>query len=38
MNISIIGAGASGVVLAILLAEKGYEVTVIERKDRILKK
>lgn len=38
MNIGIIGAGASGVVLAILLAEKGYEVTVIERKDRILKK
>ena len=38
MNIGIIGAGASGVVLAILLAEKGYEVTIIERKDRILKK
>lgn len=38
MNIGIIGAGASGVVLAILLAEKGYRVTLIERKDRILKK
>ena len=38
MNIGIIGAGASGVVLAILLAEKGYRVTLIERKERILKK
>lgn len=38
MNIGIIGAGASGAVLAILLAEKGYRVTLIERKDRILKK
>ena len=38
MNIGIIGAGASGVVLEILLAEKGYRVTLIERKDRILKK
>lgn len=38
MNIGIIGAGASGAVLAILLAEKGYRVTLIERKERILKK
>ena len=36
MNIGIIGAGASGAVLAILLAEKGYRVTIIERKERIL--
>lgn len=35
MNIAIIGAGVSGLYAASLLAEKGYDVTVFEARDRI---
>ena len=37
-NIVIIGAGASGMMAAILLGEKGHSVTVLEQNERIGKK
>ena len=37
-DILIIGGGASGVMLALLLADHGKDVAILEAKDRILKK
>ena len=37
-NIIIIGAGASGMMAAILLGERGHKVTVLEQNERIGKK
>jgi predicted flavoprotein YhiN len=37
-DIIIIGGGASGIYLSLLLADYGKDVLVIEAKDRILKK
>lgn len=37
-NIIVIGAGASGMFCALILRKKGYEVTVLERNDKIMKK
>ncbi|WP_064590153.1 NAD(P)/FAD-dependent oxidoreductase [Streptobacillus moniliformis] len=38
MKIGIIGAGASGILCAIYAAQRGYDVVIFERKDRMLKK
>ena len=38
MKIGIIGAGASGLIAAIIAAKNGAEVTLIEKKDRVGKK
>ena len=38
MEIIVVGAGASGMLSAILLAEQGHRVTVLEKKDRPGKK
>lgn len=38
MKVAIVGAGASGVLCAIFAAQKGHEVVLLERKERILKK
>lgn len=37
-NIIVVGAGASGMFCALLLRERGFEVTVLERNDKIMKK
>ncbi|MDO5649199.1 MAG: NAD(P)/FAD-dependent oxidoreductase [Gallicola sp.] len=37
-NIIVIGAGASGMFCSLLLKEKGFDVTVLERNDKIMKK
>ena len=37
-NIIVIGAGASGMFCALLLRKRGYEVTILERNDKIMKK
>lgn len=34
-NIGIIGAGPAGITIAIILAEKGFDVTIIDSKDKI---
>lgn len=38
MRIGIVGAGASGVLCAIYAAQRGHDVVIFERKDRMLKK
>ncbi|WP_066901054.1 NAD(P)/FAD-dependent oxidoreductase [Streptobacillus notomytis] len=38
MKIGIIGAGASGILCAIYAAQRGHEIIIFERKDRMLKK
>ena len=35
-NIGIIGAGPAGITIAIILAEKGFDVTIIDSKDKIV--
>ena len=37
-NITIIGAGASGVLVSILLAKKGNKVILLEKEKKLLKK
>lgn len=34
-NIGIIGAGPAGITIAIILAEKGFDITIIDSKDKI---
>lgn len=34
-NIAIIGSGPAGIALAIIMAQKGYEITIYEEKDKI---
>jgi len=38
MNIIIVGAGASGLLASILLAKKGYKITLLEKEKKLAKK